>query len=86
MFPGEGLFVQVGSDDFRDVVDVVPGGVGVALKRVQLLVFGDLGDQPFQQVFSAPVTIAIAIGVIFLRLLGLCAFFLFQFLPLLFLY
>ncbi len=51
MFSGQGLFIEVGSDHFGNVIDAVPGGVGIFLKCVEFFVFGHLGDKAFERVF-----------------------------------
>jgi hypothetical protein len=45
VFPAERLVVLVALDDFGDIVDVVPGRVGVLFEGVQFLVFWDAGDE-----------------------------------------
>lgn len=72
MFPCERLFVKIGSDDFGDVVNAVPGRVGISLESVELFMLRDLGDESFEEIFA------------FGFLLRLGAFFLFQFFPFLF--
>lgn len=69
----ERLFVEISSDNFRDVVNAVPGRVRISLKSVKLFVLRNLGDESFEKVF------------VFGFLLRLGTFLLFQFFSFLFL-
>lgn len=52
MFSSDRLFIQIGSHDFRYVVDAVPGRVGISLECVKLFMFGYLCDKSFEGVFA----------------------------------
>lgn len=72
VLPGKRLFIQVGSYNFGNVVNVVPGGVGVSFEGVEFLVFGHLSDETLEEV------------LIFGFILRLSAFFLLKFFSFLF--
>jgi len=72
VLPGKRLFIQVGPYNFGNVVNVVPGGVGVSFEGVEFLVFGHLSDETLEEV------------LIFGFILRLGAFFLLKFFSFLF--